>query len=77
MWWYIYSPAVAAFFSEYDLSGKTVIPFVTNGGWIGHTIKDMERACKNSIVTNAIDIRFDTDKMIMPKSNLEKWIARL
>ncbi|MDT8718792.1 NAD(P)H-dependent oxidoreductase [Clostridium sp. 19966] len=74
VWWYTYAPAVATFLSEYDLSGKTVIPFVTNGGWIGHTIKDMEEACKNSIVTNAIDIRFDTDKMVMPESKLKKWI---
>lgn len=77
VWWYTYAPAVATFLSEYDLSGKTIIPFVTNGGWIGHTIKDIEKVCKNAVITNAIDIRFDTDKMAMPKSNLEKWIASL
>jgi flavodoxin len=77
VWWYTYAPAVSTFLSEYDLSGKTVIPFVTNGGWIGHTIRDIEKVCKNAIVTNAIDIRFDTDKMVMPESNLEKWIVRL
>lgn len=74
VWWYTYAPAVAAFLSEYDLSGKTIIPFVTNGGWIGHTIKDMEKVCKKSIVKNGIDIRFDTDKMAMTESNLKKWI---
>ena len=57
VWWYTYAPAVAAFLSEYDLSGKTIIPFATNGGWIGHTLKDIEKSCKNVIVTNAIDIR--------------------
>lgn len=77
VWWYTYTPAVANFLSEYDLSGKTIIPFVTNGGWIGHTLKDIENCCKNSIVTNAIDIRFDMDKMIIPESNLKKWIACL
>lgn len=77
VWWYTYAPAVATFLSEYDLSGKTIIPFVTNGGWIGHTLKDIEKSCKNAIVTNAIDIRFDMDKMVMPESNLKKWIACL
>jgi flavodoxin len=74
VWWYTYAPAVATFLSEYDLSGKTIIPFATNGGWIGHTLKDIEKGCKNAIVTNAIDIRFDMDKMVMPESNLKKWI---
>lgn len=77
VWRYTYAPAVATFLSEYDLSGKTIIPFVTNGGWIGHTIKDIKKVCKNTIVKNEIAIRFDTDKMEMPESNLEKWIVRL
>ncbi|MBU3179386.1 NAD(P)H-dependent oxidoreductase [Clostridium estertheticum] len=77
VWWYTYSPAVATFLSEYDLSGKTIIPFVTNGGWIGHTLKDIENSCKNATVANAIDIRFDIDKMIFTESNLKKWIACL
>lgn len=77
VWWYTYAPAVATFLSEYDLSGKTIIPFVTNGGWIGHTLKDIENSCKNAIVANAIDIRFNIDKMIFSESNLKKWIAYL
>ncbi|AZV56413.1 flavodoxin [Clostridium sp. AWRP] len=77
VWWYTYAPAVATFLFEYDLSGKTIIPFVTNGGWIGHTLKDIKKVCKNAAVTNVIDIRFNTDKMVMPESNLEKWIASL
>lgn len=77
VWWYTYAPAVATFLCEYDFSGKTIIPFATNGGWIGHTLSDIEKSCKNATVTNAIDIRFDTDRMVMPESNLEKWIARL
>jgi flavodoxin len=77
VWWYTYAPAVATFLSEYDLSGKTVIPFATNGGWLGHTLKDIEKSCKNAIVTNAIDIKFNTDKMLMSEINLNKWIASL
>ncbi|ADK14490.1 MULTISPECIES: flavodoxin [Clostridium] len=77
VWWYTYASAVATFLSEYDLSGKTIIPFVTNGGWIGHTLKDIKKVCKNAAVTNVIDIGFNTDKMVMSESNLEKWIASL
>ncbi len=77
VWWYTYAPAVATFLSEYDLSGKTIIPFATNGGWLGHTLKDIEHDCKNAIVTNATDIKFHTDKMAIPEGNLKKWIASI
>ncbi|MBW6410005.1 flavodoxin [Clostridium weizhouense] len=74
VWWYTYAPSVATFLSKYDLSGKTIIPFATNGGWIGHTLKDIQNSCKDAIVTNAIDIRFDMDKMVTPEANLNGWI---
>ena len=77
VWWYTYAPAVSTFLSEYDLSGKTVIPFATNGGWLGHTIKDIEKACKNSKVINSIDIKFNVDKMILSEAKLKKWINSL
>lgn len=31
-WWSTMAPPVATFLSDYDLSGKTLIPFVTHGG---------------------------------------------
>ncbi|AKN31616.1 hypothetical protein Ccar_12375 [Clostridium carboxidivorans P7] len=77
VWWYTYAPAVATFLSEYDLSGKTIIPFATNGGWLGHTLKDIENCCNNATVTKAIDIKFDMDKMAIPEGNLKKWIASI
>lgn len=77
VWWYTYAPAVATFLSKYDLSGKKVIPFVTNGGWLGHTIKDIEKACKNSKVINSIDIKFNTDKMVLSEAKLKNWIDSL
>ena len=35
VWWYTCSPAMRAFLTAHDLSGKTVYPFATNGGWLG------------------------------------------
>lgn len=77
VWWYTYAPAVSTFLSQYDLSNKTIIPFVTNGGWIGHTVKDIKNACKNSKVINDIDIKFDKDGMVLAEEKLEKWIKSL
>ena len=41
-WWYTMAPAVLTFLTANDWTGKTVIPFMTNGGWPGHVIKDMD-----------------------------------
>ena len=35
VWWYTFAPAMHTFLKKNDLSGKTVYPFATNGGWIG------------------------------------------
>ena len=32
-WWYTMAPAVKTFLHQQQFSGKTVIPFMTNGGW--------------------------------------------
>jgi len=31
-WWYTMAPAVKTFLHQSDFSGKTVVPFMTNGG---------------------------------------------
>ena len=41
-WWYTISVAVHSFVEAYDLSGKTIIPFVTHGtGGLSGTIRDL------------------------------------
>lgn len=47
-WWYTMAPAVRTFLHQQNFSGKTVIPFMTNGGWPGHTIADMKTACRGA-----------------------------
>ena len=45
IWWYTVSPPVRTFLSEYDLAGKTVVPFCTHKGsglsGIDKTIKEI------------------------------------
>lgn len=35
--------------TKYDLSGKTVIPFATNAGWLGSTFKEIKELCKGNV----------------------------
>lgn len=53
-WWGTIAPAVSSFLESYDLTGKTVIPFITHGGGgVQNTIKDLTAQCKGcNVVSN-------------------------
>jgi len=57
IWWGTIAPPVATFLSEYDLSGKTVVPFVTHGGGgQGRSFDDIAKLCPQSTILNGIDV---------------------
>lgn len=44
-------PPMKSFLNQYDLSGKTVVPFNTNGGYgIGSSFETVKKLCSNSKV---------------------------
>jgi len=59
VWWYTCSPAMRAFLTAHDLSGKTVYPFATNGGWLGRSIRDMRALCPGAAFRPGLDVHFD------------------
>lgn len=77
-WWYTMAPAILTFLKTNDLSGKTVIPFMTNGGWPGHVIKDMTAACPGARIVLPAQIQFDSnggDHLETPQNEIDAWIA--
>lgn len=62
VWWYTFAPAMNRFLHSYDLSGKSIYPFATNGGWLGHTFEDFEKACPNADMHPGLNIRFNNDR---------------
>lgn len=51
-WWGTITPQVSSFLSSYDLSGKTIVPFITHGGGgVQRTISDMTSQCKGCQVS--------------------------
>ena len=51
-------PPMKSFLTQYDLSGKTVVPFNTNAGYgIGSSFDTVKELCKNSNVLEGISIR--------------------
>jgi len=75
-WWYTMAPAVLTFLNSHDWNGKILIPFMTNGGWPGHVIRDMTRLCKGAEVRHPLEVRFDSGggaHMETPAKTVQVW----
>ena len=77
VWWYTYAPAVKTFLAQYKLAGKTIMPFATNGGWIGHTAKDIKGACPDSDIGEILNVRFDGARLVTPEKRILEWIKKV
>ncbi len=79
-WWYTMAPAVKTFLHEQNFAGKTVVPFMTNGGWPGHVIRDMKKACSGAAVACDMQVQFDSnggDQLETPENEIEAWAQRV
>lgn len=79
-WWYTMAPAVRTFLHEQDFSGKTVIPFMTNGGWPGHVIKDMKAMCEGAEFACDMQVQFDStggSDLETSQEEIAKWIQKV
>ena len=79
-WWYTMAPAVLTFLNENDWSGKTVIPFMTHGGWPGHVISDIKKCCNCADFLTDMEIQFDSQggtKMHTAQTDINAWIERV
>ena len=79
-WWYTMAPAVKTFLHQADFTGKTVVPFMTNGGWPGHVIKDIKTACPGATFACEMQVRFDSNGGALletPEDEIESWAQRV
>lgn len=79
VWWYRPASAIRSFLTKYDLTGKTVIPFATNAGWLGKTFIEIKNMCPNSNIENEMNIVFESysDKLITSEQEILNWINSL
>ncbi|MDE6869035.1 MAG: flavodoxin, partial [Clostridia bacterium] len=78
IWWYDLPMPVWTFLEEYDLSGKTIIPFFShNGSSSGaSSISTVKRLCPNStVVDNYLSIRGSS--VSGAESQVTNWINNL
>ncbi len=75
-WWSTIAPPVSKFLSEYNLSGKTIVPFITHGGGgMAQTVADITALCPNSTVLDALVVSGSTVKTSQDK--VSEWLRGL
>lgn len=76
-WWYTIPVAVHSFVEAHDLSGKTIIPFVTHGtGGLSGTIRDLTAALPDTCtILQSYDV-FEDD-VFDAQEAVNNWLADL
>jgi flavodoxin len=78
-----------SFLRQYDLSGKTVVPFNTNGGYgIGSSFDTVKELCANSEVLEGFSTKggverdgilfvMEGEKERQAQDEVDKWLRKL
>lgn len=73
IWWYVAPTIINTFLEQYDLSGKTIIPFATSGGsGMGRTNERLLPSCPKANLLQG--------KMLngsLSENELKKWLSEL
>ncbi len=77
VWWYTFAPAMHTFLKSQNWNGKTIYPFATNGGWIGHTFKDFKNICTGAEMKSGLNVRFDEATLRTSMKDIENWIHNI
>jgi len=57
-WWGTMPMPVFTFLEEYDLSGKTIVPFCTHeGSSMGRSVTDIKKLCPRSTILDGLAVR--------------------
>ena len=79
IWWYTCPTIVNTFLEQYDLTGKTIIPFATSGGSnFGNTEKDLKISAPDAIF-NPGKVLFKTEGALndVDRNTVEQWLKSI
>lgn len=75
IWWYREPMAIHSFLEEYDLSGKTVVPFCTSlGAGIGKSEKNIAKLCPKSKVLKGLSLETERKDV---SGSVKKWLKNV
>jgi flavodoxin len=76
IWWGTMPQIMLAFLEEYNLSGKTIIPFCTNeGSGFGSSLNDLKKKCSKSKFLDGLAVRGSDVKKAQKEVNA--WIDKI
>lgn len=70
IWWYVAPTIIDTFVENYDLSGKTIVPFATSGGsGMGKTVDVLSKLSPNA--------KWQTGKMVngISEKEIKNWVS--
>ena len=82
-------PPMKSFLNQYDLKGKTVIPFNTNAGYgVGSSFETVKQLCPNSTLLEGFSIKggierdgilfvMEGEKETQARDEVKKWLGKL
>ena len=72
-WWGTMPMPVYTFLEEYNLAGKTLVPFCTHeGSGLGHSVADIRKTCPRSTVRDGLAIR--GGEVTNAKDEVARWL---
>jgi len=74
-WFNTVAPPAATFLTENDFTGKTIVPFVTNGGGgLGHIPSDVKTLAKGAKILDSLNIYEDGGSDA--KNKITDWLKK-
>lgn len=82
-------PPMKSFLNQYNLNGKTIVPFNTNGGYgIGSSFETVKQLCPNSMVLEGFSTRggserdgilyvMQGDTEVQVQAEIEIWLRKI
>jgi flavodoxin len=75
-WWSTFPAPVKTFLSEYDFSGKTLVPFCTHeGSGLGRSTTDISKLCPKSTMLDGVAIRGRDVRT--PQNKVSEWLQKI
>lgn len=69
IWWYVAPTIINSFLEQYDLKGKTIVPFATSGGsQMGETNSELAHSCVGANLKEGKKFSIKTDE-----AELKAW----
>ncbi|WP_059370026.1 flavodoxin [Treponema endosymbiont of Eucomonympha sp.] len=74
-WWGTIPMPLYTFLESYDFSGKTILPFCTNGGsGLGRSVSDIQKLCPKATVGEGLAIR--TEHAKSASNDITAWLRK-